>query len=183
MKHLYAGIIVSLLMLSAGASGAAAGPTRLEDERWAVLNVSPTARTLVVRALGGGCGRRPRATAIERPARVVIHVRQAVPSDPETVCPMIARIDTFNVHLSSPIAGRRVVRQSLTDAQVGIGREHTMPRVIGLRAPDARVALRAQGFRVRGDRGGTIRHQRPRARQTLQARPVTVTLAAARAAH
>jgi hypothetical protein len=169
-------VVASLLSVAVvgGAADAAGPPSRYEDEPWVLLRVSPSGRVLVVQARGGGCGRDPRATVTERPGTVEIRMQQRVPADPETVCPLIARIDTMRVRLRSPIAGRRLVRQSLRSAE---GRPTTMPRVLGLRVRDARFALRAQGFRVRGDRGGTVRAQRPRPLTPLASQPVTATQA------
>ena len=138
---------------------------------------------LVLQGLGGGCGHDPRATATETASTVEIRVRQLMPADLSAIkCPAMARIDVLRVRLSAPIAGRALVRQSLGTATVGLSGRRTVPRVVGLRAADARFALRAQGFRVRGPLDGVVRGQQPRPKSPVRAEQVTVTLASAPAA-
>jgi hypothetical protein len=169
-------VVLLLLVILVTAAGtrfdAVAAPSHYEDEAWAVLRVSPSGRVLVVQAVGGGCGHDPRAIVTERSDAVEIHVQQLAPADPDAICPMIARIDTMRVQLSRPIAGRPLVRQSLRSTTPAA----TMPRVLGLAAADARFALRAQGLRVRADRHGTVRAQRPRPLTLLPSKHVAVTL-------
>jgi hypothetical protein len=162
VRHRALSALVLLAAAVAAPGEVLAAGSRPEDEKWVVLTVSPSGRVLVVQAIGGGCGHDPFATVAETRDAVRLHVRQLVPDDPNAICPAIARIDIMRVRLSSPIAGRRLERQSLTSATAAPGRRRTMPRVIGLRARDARYALRAQGFRLHGDRTGVVRSQRPR---------------------
>jgi hypothetical protein len=153
--------------------------SRFEDENWVALSVSADGRMLVVQGLGGGCGHDPRASATETASTVEIRVRQLVPADLSGVrCPAIARIDILRVRLSAPIAGRALIGQSLRAAVAGPARRATVPNVIGLRAADARFALRAQGFRVRDDGDGVVHGQRPSPHTPAQAERVTVTLLA-----
>jgi hypothetical protein len=152
MKHVFLLAAVLTAIVSGALSDVVAAPSRQGDEHWTLLRVSPSGRILVLQAVGGGCGHDPRAITTERPHEVEIRVRQLVPADRHAICPMIARIDTLRVRLSSPIAGRSVVHQSLRS----VARPRAMPRVLGLRISDARFALRAHGFRVKGDRNGTV---------------------------
>jgi hypothetical protein len=151
--------------------------SRFADEHWVVLSVSPDGRVLVVQGLGGGCGHDPRATATETASTVEIRVRQLVPDDLSAVrCPAIARVDVLRVRLSAPIAGRALIGQSLGTAMVGLAGRATVPRVVGLRAADARFALRAQGFRVRGLLAGVVRGQHPGPHAPVSPGKGTVTL-------
>lgn len=132
--------------------------------RWTVLNVSPSGRVLELRYESGGCLRDGRATAVEARDRVTIGVSQEKPVDPRAICTSDPRYPTLRVRLKNPIAGRALPGMS---AITFIPRERNgrwvVPRVIGLRAIEARRVLRAQRFAVRGDRGGTIARQRPTA--------------------
>jgi hypothetical protein len=152
---------------------------RFEDEDWVVQSVSADGRVLVVQGLGGGCGHDPRAIATETASAVVIRILQLVPADMSAIrCAANARIDVLRVRLSAPIAGRALIGQSLGSATVGLSGRPTVPRMLGLRAADARSALRAQGFRVRGNPGGVVRGQHPRPQTPVKAAPITVTMLA-----
>jgi hypothetical protein len=152
---------------------------RFEDERWVVQSVSADGRVLVVQGAGGGCGHDPRAIATETAAAVRIRVLQLVPADLSNIrCAANVRIDVLRVRLSAPIAGRALIGQSLGTATVGLSRRLRVPRMLGLPAADARFALRAQGFRVRGPLRGVVRGQLPRPQTPVKAAPITVTLLA-----
>src|SRR6476620_3331239 len=136
------GMLVVLLLAMPPSLAAA---SRRENEQWVVLRVSPSGRVIVLQALGGGCGRNPRAAAHETRSTVAINVTQAVPDEPNAACPAIARIDTLRVRLASPINGRALVGQSLRTTTVAPSGQ-IVPRMIGLRVVDARFSLRAQYF-------------------------------------
>jgi len=152
---------------------------RFEDEDWVVQSVSVDGRVLIVQGAGGGCGHDPRAILTETASAVRVRVLQLVPADLSHIrCAAIARIDVLRVALSTPIAGRAVIGQSLGTATVGLSGRPIVPRMLGLRVADARFALRAQGFRVRGNPGGVVRGQLPWPQTPVKAAPITVTLLA-----
>jgi hypothetical protein len=152
---------------------------RFEDERWVVQSVSPDGRMLVVRGHGGGCGHDPVAIATETASSVRIRVLQLVPADMSAIrCAAYTRVDVLRVRLSAPIGGRAVIGQSPGTAAVGVPGRATVPRLLGLRIADARVALRAQGFRVRGPLRGVVREQFPSPQTPVKAAPISVTLLA-----
>ena len=155
------------------------GGSRYEDEPWVVLSVSADGRVLRVHGRGGDCDKDPRAAATETPAAVTVHVQHLVPVDAHVACPAIARIHELRVRLSAPIAGRALIGQSLRDPDIGLDGRPRVPRVVGLRAEDANFALRAQGFRVRGLRQGTVAGQHPMPRTPAQPTRTTVTLSSA----
>jgi hypothetical protein len=128
------------------------------DEQWVVKQVSADGRTLVLHSVHGGCDPTPQATVTESAGTVEIRVEHpALQSDGP--CPAIAIYETLRVHLAEPINGRALIGQSLRSAPLAPGAR--MPRMLGLRAKDARFALEAYGFRVRGDREGTVDVQEP----------------------
>jgi hypothetical protein len=65
--------------------------------------------------------------------------------------------DKLRVRLQEPISGRALVGQSLDEAPPAL----RVPRMVQLDAKDARFALRAQGLRPTGIRGGAITWQAP----------------------
>jgi hypothetical protein len=152
---------------------------RFEDEHWVVRSVSADGRVLVVQGRGGPCGHDARAIVTETASAVRIRVLQLVPADLSHIrCVAYPRIDVLRVRLSAPIAGRAVIGQSLGTATVGLAGRPIVPRMVGLRVADARFALRAQGFRVRGNPRGVVRGQLPRPQTPVKAAPITVTLLA-----
>jgi PrcB C-terminal len=151
----------SLIALLAAAAVPVAPQPATVDEQWVVRQVSVDGRTLVLRAVRGGCDvhATPRATVSESEQAVEIRVRHERPQS-DGPCAAIAVYDTLRVRLADPIGGRDLVGQSLEQAP--LGPRARMPRMLGLRAGDARFALKAHGLRVRGDRAGTVRGQDPR---------------------
>ena len=121
------------------------------------LSTSADERVVHIQGLGGGCGDDPRATVIETATTVTIRVQQRLTG--AAGCPAMARIDDLHVRLSAPLDGRALIGQTLRDAAVGLDGPPAAPHVVGMRAEDARFALRAQGFRVRGVEDGTVRSQ------------------------
>ena len=153
------------------------GPSdHYEDEPWVVLSVADGGRILHIQGRGGGCGVDPRATATETLSTITIRVQQRIPDS--DACTAMARIDDLRVRLLDPIDGRRLIGQSLRDPAIGLDRRPRVPNVLGLRAEDARFALRAQGFRVAGLREGMVGWQIPSAGGVTDPSKTTVSLSA-----
>jgi hypothetical protein len=127
------------------------------DSAWVVNRVSADGRTLVIYARSGGCDPRSTAPVTETPASVEIHAGHAPPPPSAEPCAANVRFERIPVRLKAPIAGRRLIGQTLDFAPV----PERMPRMLGLTAKDARAALRAQGLRPTGVRTGTITWQTP----------------------
>ncbi len=155
MKPLF--LLLPVVPLAALALASVEKPDRWEEEPWVALSTSADERVVHVQGHGGGCGEDPRATVTETATTVIIRVQQRLSGD--AACPAMARIDDLRVRLSAPLGGRALIGQTLRDAAVGLDGPPGVPRVVGMRAADARFALRAQGFRVRGVEHGTVRSE------------------------
>lgn len=153
------------------------GWTRV-DAHWVVTNVSPSGRVLEVRYESGGCFRNGRVSVTETARSVTVRVTQEKPSDPTVICPAFISYPLLRARLSTPIAGRAIAGMSdITFIPDQRDQRFLVPRVLGLRAADARRVLRSQSFSPRGARRGTVIRQRPRARTTVPpatGAPVTV---------
>lgn len=159
-----------LLAGTLGAMPAAAQPegwTRV-DARWVVTNVSPSGRVLELRYESGGCYRNGRVAVTEAARRVTIRVTQEKPADPAAICPAFVSYPLLRARLKTPIAGRAIPGMAdirfIPDQR---DERFLVPRVLGLRASDARRVLRSQSFEPRGARRGTVARQRPRARTRI----------------
>ena len=105
----------TLTVLAASIAWPAAGDamaTRLADERWVVRSVSSSGRALVLEALGGPCGRAPRATVTETATTVEIRVQHRVPVDLSAIRCAAPEPDILRVRLSAPLGGRVLIGQS-----------------------------------------------------------------------
>jgi hypothetical protein len=129
---------------------------------WTLLRVSPTGRTVVVGAVGGGCVGKPVVSvASQDDAAVTLAATQSevVPDGPDdqVACTMDLRFYRVGVTLDRPLAGRALRTQARVRAWAPTlsGRP---PRLAGTRARDAVLALRNQGFRphLAGPIEGTV---------------------------
>ena len=149
-------LLLPIVPLAALALASVDTPDRWQEEPWVALSTSADERVVHVQGRGG-CGDDPRATVTETATTVTIRVQQRLSGD--AGCPAMARIDELQVRLSGPLDGRALIGQTLREAVVGLDGPPAVPHVVGMRAEDARFALRAQGFRVRGVDDGTVRSQ------------------------
>jgi hypothetical protein len=151
--------LVALLVAVAPAPPPAPDPPPLEatvEAPWVVKRVSADGQTLVLWARRGGCDPETSAAVTETPDSVEIRVRHAPPA-PGGPCPANMIFDKLRVRLQEPISGRALVGQSLDEAPPAL----RVPRMVQLAAKDARFALRAQGLRPTGIRGGAVTWQAP----------------------
>lgn len=157
---------------------AGAAPTAPKTLSWSLVGVSRDGRALLVRPGSyGGCDTGPPAVAVTATATTVaLSVTVQSPTDPAVVCPQIAVLPPIqSVALSAPIAGRRVTGPQRTTSPGAayrdtLDRSARVPRVIGLRAADARSVLCAWGLRPRPGAGaGTVAAQTPRPGTALTA--------------
>jgi hypothetical protein len=146
-------LLLPIVPIAALALASGETPDRWEDEPWVALATSADERVVHLQGLGGGCGDDPRATVTETATTVRIRVQQRLSG--AAGCPAIARIDDLRVRLAARLDGRALIGQTLRTAATG----RAVPHVVGMRAEDARFALRAQGLRVRGVEHGAVRSQ------------------------
>ncbi len=131
---------------------------------WTLAGTGPAGRSLVVRpGTYGGCQQGPpRIVVVEtrRAIRVAAFVREPVATD--VVCTVIAHVPPLRrVALRAPIAGRAIAgplrRRAPGAAFEGLlDVAPRLPRVVGLRAADARDALCAWRARARPARGTVV---------------------------
>jgi hypothetical protein len=145
---------------------------------WTLAGVSRDGRSLLVRpGTYGGCDQGPPAIAVTETDRAVrVSVTVQTPTDPTVICTQIAHLPpTRAVALRAPVAGRAIGGPQRTtrpgaafpDAAGPVGRER-VPRVVGLRAADARSVLCAWSLRARPGAGsGTVIAQTPRSGRAL----------------
>jgi hypothetical protein len=178
---------VAVLALAAPAVASAQGPPefnamcggiacRVErvPAKWQLLSVSSDARTLHLVYEGGGCLREDgHATVTETTARIQIAVDEGEvvamdTPDGQFGCPANLSFVRLKVQLEHQVAGRRIVGGPRIDAG-GVFKTYDVPpfarapRVIGLSARDATIALRFGGFGARrfGERTGAVAFQSP----------------------
>lgn len=150
-----------------GEPGAATGtPRDVERHRvaWDFVTMGPRQRTIRIAYGYGGCEHTPREAVVRRAESVRITVTVAEPVASTVACPAIARIARPSVSLGAPLGGRRLLGWSgrvQTPRSRHCAPRPQLPSVLGMAAPDARGALAAAGWRVRGPLTGTIAAQRP----------------------
>lgn len=141
---------------------------------WSLVGVAAGGRALLVRpASYGGCDEGPPVVAVtETPTTIALAVSVRTPADETVICPQIAVLPpTQTIALEAPIAGRAISGPLRTtrpgsaylDAPPSAAAPR-VPRVVGLRASDARSVLCAWGLRARRGAGRTeVSGQTPRA--------------------
>jgi hypothetical protein len=141
--------------------------------KWQLLSVSSDARTLVIVYESGGCRREDgHATVTETASRIKIAVDEGEvvamdTPDGQFGCPRNLIYVRLKVHLGHQVAGRRIVGGPRIDdgffKTYDVPPSARAPRVIGLSARDATIALRFGGFGARrfGEHSGAVAFQSP----------------------
>jgi hypothetical protein len=141
---------------------------------WSLVGVASDGRGLLVRpGTYGGCDQGPPVVSLtETATSVAVAVTVRTPADHTVICPQIAVLPpTQTVALKAPIAGRAVTGpqrstrpgSAYLDAPPAPATTRA-PRVIGLRAADARSVLCAWGLRAKPGAGrGMVVAQTPAA--------------------
>src|SRR3977135_3336491 len=81
------------------------------DVQWSLPRISPSGRTLVIGAPGGGCFRAPQVTVEREDAvavRLQVRMTYLVPDGEHEGCTADYRTERATVTLSGPLAGRRL---------------------------------------------------------------------------
>jgi hypothetical protein len=141
--------------------------------KWQLLSVSSDARTLNLVYESGGCRREDgHATVTETGSRIQIAVDQGEvvamdTPDGKFACPSNLIYARLRVHLEHWVAGRRIAGGPRIDdgffTTYEVPPSARAPRVIGLSARDATIALHFGGFGARrfGQHSGTVAFQSP----------------------
>jgi hypothetical protein len=162
-------VLLAITMLGVlGVAGPADGfHSETLPAQWSLWKVSPSGRYLVISVVYGGCDQAPHVTDVQESTTAVtltVMQQKGVPDPGEgpLICPSILKVDQLGVHLSRPLAGRRLAGQWRLSVAPS-GARGVAPRMIGARAGDAMRGLANASVHTRliGPVDGTVIRQSP----------------------